>query len=285
MQGPSLLRFLRINALPLLACLAFVAAFALIPMPGGDDWETFYGAAQRMLAGESLYGSLVTHAYFSNPPWVAAAFIPFSLLPLRWGWGLLAASTLGAGAVLALRYAPGKLKLALFLLSPSLMYTLLHGNIDVLVLASVLLPREWWLLAAVTKPQVTLGLALGMPRSKLLQAGLIFGAALLGSWLLFGPWPLELLNQPTPFREMTHNLWLGLWPFQVPLGIALLAVGAERRDSRLLFSASPFLLPYAAISSMAGPWLAALSFLKNWQALLVFMVWWAAVLYRALGGM
>jgi hypothetical protein len=264
--------------------VAFAAAFALLPMPGGDDWETFHGAGQRILHGEPLYGSLVTHAYYSNPPWVAALLAPISLLPVRWGWGLLAGGTLLVSVFLVAKYAPGKLKFIFFLLSPPVIYTLLHGQIDVLILAGVLLPREWWPLAAVSKPQVAVGLALGVPRNRLLRAGLLGAAVLLASWLLFGPWPLELLRQPTPFQEMTHNLWLGLWPFQAPLGIALLALGLERKDERFLFSASPFLMPYAAISSLVGPWLAGLSFLKDWQAGVVFVAWWGAVLYRALGG-
>jgi hypothetical protein len=270
--------------LALIAFFAFAAAFALFPPLGGKDWETFQGAAQRVLAGDPLYGSLVTHSYYSNPPWLAVLLIPLSLLPPRWGWGLLAASTLLACVFLVFRYAPGKLKLILFLLSPSLFYILLHGQIDVLILAGLFLPREWWPLVALTKPQVALGMAAGVPRQMWMRAALLTSAIILGSILLFGPWPIDLLRQPTPFREMTHNLWFGLWPFQVPLGIGLLALGIDRKDERFLFSASPFLLPYAAISSLAGPWLAALSFLKNWQALAVFLAWWAAVIYRGVGG-
>lgn len=270
----------------LLFCLVFGAVFALLPMPGGDDWGMYQGAAQRIASGASLYGSPVTHDhdYYSNPPWLAALFIPLSYLPLRWGWGVLAALTLLAATGLISRYAPGKLKLVLFLLSPPVIYALIHGQVDVLVLAGALLPAHWWPLVAITKPQVALGLALGVPRSRWLKAAIVFGGVMLASWLLFGAWPLELLAQPRPFQYMTHNLWLGLWPFQVPLGIALLVMGLERKDARFFFSASPFLFPYAAISSLVGPWLAGLSFLKDRQALLVFVSWWAAVLYRAFVG-
>jgi hypothetical protein len=271
-------------ALYLLIFLAIAATFALVPMPGGDDWETFYGAAHRMLDGHPLYGAPVTHAYYSNPPWLALAFVPASLLPFRWGLGLLAAGTLFVSVLLIRRYAPGGFKLALFLLSPPSIYILIHGQIDILILAGVLLPREWWPLLALTKPQVAVGLLGGVPRAKWLRAGIIAGVAILGTMLLFGPWPLELLRQPTPFRWDNHNLWLGLSPFQVPLGVALLLLGIERNDERFLFSASPFFLPYAAISSLIGPWLAALSRLKSWQAGLIWLSWWGAVLYRGLGG-
>jgi len=279
-------QFLRSIAPVLLICLVFGAVFALLPMPGGDDWGMYQGAAQRIATGMSLYGSPVmeTRDYYSNPPWLAALFIPLSYLPLRWGWGVLAGLTLLAATGLISRYARGKLKLVLFLLSPPVIYTLIHGQVDVLILAGALLPAQWWPLVALTKPQVALGLALGVPRRQWLHAAILFSVVVLASLLLFGAWPLELLAQPRPFQFMTHNLWLGLWPFQVPLGIALLAMGLERKDTRFFFSASPFLFPYAAISSLAGPWLAGLSFLKDWQAVLVFVSWWAAVLYRALVG-
>ena len=83
--------------------------------------------------------------------------------------------------------------------------------------------------------------------------------------------------------EKTWNLWLGLWPFQVPAGVTLLLFGLSRKDERLLLAASPFLSPYATISSMLGPWLAVLMFLEKWQAAIVWLSWWAAVAYRGLG--
>ena len=55
------------------------------PIRTGDDWETFYGAAQRVLSGESLYGKQITFGYSLDPPWVAAALVSISLLPFRYG--------------------------------------------------------------------------------------------------------------------------------------------------------------------------------------------------------
>jgi hypothetical protein len=147
----------------------------------------------------------------------------------------------------------------------------------------VLLPEEWWLLVALSKPQVAVGLLFGIPRSRWLAAAGITAAALLVSLLWFGNWPLALIRQPLSLVQETWTYWLGLWPYQVPLGITLLLLGLSRKDERLLLAASPFLSPYATTSSMRGPWIAALLLLSRWQAAVVWLSWWAAVAYRGLG--
>jgi len=62
--------------------------------------------------------------------------------------------------------------------------------------------------------------------------------------------------------------------------VLLLALGVSRKDERFLIAGSPFLSPYAALSTLIGPWIAAVSFLKPWQTLLVLASWWGAVVYR-----
>ncbi|MGD8554993.1 MAG: hypothetical protein PVJ32_06105 [Anaerolineales bacterium] len=261
-----------------------VVVFYLSPLEVGDDWETFYGAARRMLTGAQLYGEKVTSAYYSNPPWVAAILAPFGLLPTRWGWSMLSAATILIVAALARRYLKCRIGLVLVLLSPPFLYTLLHGQIDGLVLGGVLLPTALWPLVGLTKPQVALALSLGVKRREWLAALLGIAASIALSLLLVGNWLRDLIQQPTPFVQLTHNLWLGIWPFQVPVGMGLCLLALERKDERYLIAASPFLWPYAATSSMLGPWLAAVSGLRWWQALVVLAVWWGAAAYRAIIG-
>ncbi|WP_119070347.1 glycosyltransferase 87 family protein [Aggregatilinea lenta] len=258
--------------------------FFVAPWNGGDDWETFYGAGRRVLAGDSLYRSKITHAYYSNPPWLAVILAPLTLLPQKLGYAVLSAATMVASLALLHHWTHGHsglIKPVLVLLSPAAFYTLMHGQIDALMVATILLPAEWWLLAAITKPQVAIGIALGIPRSLWIKALLLTMVVGLLSILLFGLWPLDLIDQPAPFKAMTHNLWLGLWPFQVPAGVALLVLGIQRKDERFLIAGSPLVSPYAAMSSMLGPWIATITVLTDWQALAVWASWWIAVVYRA----
>jgi hypothetical protein len=260
-----------------------ITTFALSPLPGGDDWETFRGSALRILEGSPLYGEKVTHGYYSNPPWVAFLLIPLSLLPFRWGWAILSIASLALLVVLCRRWKFGIWKTILVVLSPATFYVILHGEIDALVLAGILLPRETWILFALTKPQVAIGMFFGVGWQRVVKGIILTIIVLLLSFLFFGFWPLELIQQPMPFVDAAHNLFYGLWPFQIPAGLAILLWGIRRNDERFLIAASPLLSPYAATSSLLGPWMAIASYLKSWEASLVFLTWWAAVVYRMLG--
>ncbi len=269
-------------ALSGLVVLVLVLTFALLPIPGGVDWETFYAAAERVWTGQPLYGEeVVWHSHFYNPPWVAVLLAPLALLPFRWGWAVVSVATLILVTAVVRRWRGGYVRVILVLLSPPMLYTLLHGEIDGLVLGGLLLPQQYWILVALSKPQVAFGLMFGIPRKKWLPTVALTGSVMLVSLLWFGNWPLEILRQPKPLLTDTWNLWLGLWPYQVPAGVALLLFGLSRRDERLLVSASPFLFPYATISSLLGPWAAVCTFLTEWQAVLVLASWWAATVYRA----
>lgn len=267
----------------LLVGVLLTVAFAMVPMAGGDDWVTFRGAGLRILAGAPLYGEKVAVSYFSNPPWVAVLLLPLAVLPERWGWAALNSVNLIALVFLVRRWNRGLVKPILVLSSPAAFYILLHGQIEPLVLLVLFLPREWWALAAFTKPQAALGLLFGVPKTRLLRALVILGAAAALSLLFFGDWPLALLRQPSPFIEGAHNLWVGLWPFQVPMAVAIILLGVRRKDERLLVAAGPFASPYATTSTLIGPWLAVCAFLNDWEAGLVWVAWWGATVYRMLG--
>jgi len=288
-QDPLLLRN---AAIILLVAAAMVVGFAQIHIPGGgDDWQAFCDAARRMVGLDPgpMYGpSLVPgHYYFFNPPWVAIVLLPILLLPHQWSWAIGCTLTVFLAVLLLRRWLPkpGLLKVVLLLLSPPMIYIFLHGLMDVIVMAGVFLPVECWWLVALAKPQDAIGLALGVPVSKWLRAALVTGAVVLLTLLLVGNWVAGIHSQPNGFMAVVdYNFWQGLWPYNVPVGVALLAMGFARKDERFLISSSPFLSPYITMSNLAGPWLAALTALTDWQAGLVFAAWWGVVIYRMLSG-
>jgi hypothetical protein len=277
-----LIRNWKAGLLLLLISLIITAGLYYSPIQTGDDWETFHGASWRILLGKPLYGEMVTFAYFSNPPWVAIAFIPLSLLPLRLGWSFICLLSMLAVLILAKRWGLSLVKTALSLASPSMAYIILHGQIDSLILAGVCLTYEFYPLLAFSKPQVAIGLLFGIPKNYWLRSTLLFMIILIISIFLFGFWLVEIIQQPRPFTLGAHNLWLGLFPFQVPVGVLLILWGISRSDEKFLLAGSPFLAPYATTSSLIGPWMAINYFLNDWQALIVWLSWWGAVLFRAL---
>lgn len=265
----------------LLTCVVWMLVFGLAPLPGGDDWSTICRAARRLVAGDPLYGIQDPH-YYANPPHMVALLVPITGLPFRLSYALLLALTLTLATILVERWCEEavSLKTLLTIFSPPMFYILLHGQIDVLVLAGVLLPPSWWALVALTKPQIVMGLALGIPRRYWLKAGLMVGGVFLLSLLLLGNWIVDWLTYGSTLAAYPHNLWQGLWPFQVPLGLFFLLQGIRDHDEKLLIAASPFLVPYAALSSFIGVWLVALSYLNRWQAVALFVGWWLVVLSR-----
>jgi hypothetical protein len=270
--------------LSLLAAV-LVGAFILSPIETGDDWQTYREAGQRIWAGVPVYGATAYQGgsagyYYSNPIWIAALLAPLSLLPARWGWAVICVASLAVTLLLVKRWQSGWVKPLVCLLSPPVLYIVLHGQIDALALGGLFLPADWWLLAALTKPQVTLGLGFGIERQRWLRAAALAGLVLLASLILWGDWPLQLLHQPAWYASARHNVWGGLWPFQVPVGIALILFGVRRHDERFLVTASPFLSPYAATSSLLGPWLVVTSLLSEWEAVLVWLSWWGVVAWR-----
>lgn len=259
-----------------------VGLFALAPIQGGDDWETFVGTANRIIYKEPIYGEIVTHAYYSNPPWLAIILLPVAMLPFRWGWAIISVLTIILPILVLKKWQGSVVIIQIFLvaLSPPTLYILIHGQIDAIILSGVLLPVQFWWLVAFTKPQVAIGLLFGVPRNKLKQVIIITSMVILISFILFGNWVLDLLIQPAEYIQMTHNIWLGIWPLQVPVGVALLVLGISRKKESLLVGASPFLSPYAATSSFLGIWVAMISYLKTWQSIIVFLSWWGAIVYR-----
>lgn len=81
LRAPVLLRNVsrRDVAFVFILFAVLVTAFVASPWPGGDDWETFQGAARRLLSGDALYSSRITHAYYSTPP-------GWRRFLLRWGF-------------------------------------------------------------------------------------------------------------------------------------------------------------------------------------------------------
>lgn len=279
------------NSSPQKGILIILAAAAVIttvvyysPIHSGDDWGIYYRAAWRILTGVPLYDQPIGFGYYYNPPWVAAALIPLALLPERLGWALISCVTLGAITAVAMHWQVGRLKLALILTCPATIYLLLHGQLDAILLATVFLPGAMWATMAFAKPQVTIGFLLGVPRSSWVRSGVIFAIVLAGSIAMFGNWMVQWIQMPRPMTLQDHNLWLHLWPYQIPVGIALLVMGACRRDEKWLIAGSPLIFPYAAMSSLIGPWLAGSTLLRSWQTFGIWLLWWVAVIFWGFGG-
>jgi hypothetical protein len=266
--------------------LILTLLFYIAPLGDAVDWDVFVKASERFLNGESVYRRPGGFGYY-NPPWVTFVTIPFTFVSLRLGWSALCAISLIGIFALCQRYHISLFKTTLVCFSPPTFYCLIYGQLDIFVLLGIFLPMPFWLLVATGKPQVSFGMAfrlLNFPRVWLYTILTTLAVGLL-SLVFFGLWPLDLAARSTETIGITYssrNLLVGLWPFQAILGIGLIMYGLDHNDERFFVAASPFLAPYATISSYIGVMIVGISPMKNWQAVVLVVVSWVGVLSRLL---
>ncbi len=261
--------------------LGIIALFYSSPLPIGDDWRTFYDAGMRVLHSRNLYTTPTSFAWYSNPPWLAILLCPLAVMGPRLGWSVLSAVSVLSVVGVVQRFGLGKYHILLLSLSPPFIYTMLHGQVDAALSLGLLLPAEWWAIVALTKPQTFGGLLFWALREHFLKTFLLLVGIVTISIIIFGNWPMDLLRQPKPFVSGAHNIWLGLWPFQLVGATFLLQRGIKFRNSRYFLAASPLLLPYATVGNLYGAWLVLCMVLSKQESTAILLVWWGTVLWRA----
>lgn len=222
--------------IPLLALLGFAYTVAL---PEASDWEhCIRPAAVALARGASPYVP-----GFFNPPWAAAILVPLALLPTAVGKALLLIAGIAALAYIVYRLGGNHVTTALFVVSPPILIMLFYGNIDWLALLGALFAPPVGVILLTIKPQATIGVLiywaiLAWQRKEIIETfaptGLLFAASL----SLYGFWPARLLAVP----GFEWNV--SMWPWSIPVGVALVAYAVHKRDVRFALAASPFLSPY-----------------------------------------
>lgn len=198
------------------------------------DWyKVYYPAIQQA-------DPFVTFGYF-NPPWLAWLLSPLGLLTAVDSHVLWIVIIL----LLTVRcvYALGGGWFAAFLTvtSPGFLFTLAHGQIDILVLLGLLTGS--WLLILI-KPQVA-GLAVVydvIARRRVDWFAVAFAAVSLIAFILF-------MTRPERAGLVT-SASITPWPWGIPLGIVLFIVALMRRDKWLAALSTFFIAPYMSGSSV-----------------------------------
>ncbi len=180
------------------------------------------------------------------PPWMAPLFAPFRLVDWRWSLGFVNSLTLVGLAALTARQTPkirwsGMHAAALVLLTPPLYYLLWDGQIDGLVLYSlVLLP--WSIPLVLLRPQI-LGWVM-LSRLRWTAAMAVWLVISIGIW---GFWPAVRVPQSIhSIRHPTAMGWATLgWPILI-VGLVLLifSKGSFWRVMAAGMLASPYVQPY-----------------------------------------
>ncbi|MBP8973087.1 MAG: hypothetical protein KBH93_04360 [Anaerolineae bacterium] len=266
------------RAIPLMLGLtALVGSLIVVGaeyLPPAVDWEgAFRPATLALTRLESPYEGIG----FYNPPWALLFLLPFAA-SLEVGRAAILVLSVGVYGFVAVRMGASLITLAAFLLSPPILHTLLHGNLEWLVLLGVLAPPRWGLFLVTIKPQMGSMVALFWTVEAWREggwkhvAGLLWpvGLAYALSVLLFGPWPLRASTQT--------GLWwnASLLPYSIPVGIIAIIWAIWKRDIRGALIASPCLSPYVLLHAWSG---ALFAFARNQRlAVLSVILLWAVAL-------
>jgi len=222
----------------------FLSHFIYVTYPVLEHWKMiFRPAALELINFRNPY--LVPK--FFNPPWVLIPIIPFALLPEKLGNAFWAAlSILGLGFTFRKMGANWYLTIC-FLLNPFTLYNMVQVNIDWIVAIGFILPPQWGLLLVMIKPQIGGFLALywaiiswknGGAREIWRVFGPVFILFLL-SFIIFGNYFAKAEFMITYFGDKQT-----LWPFSIPIGLALFVVAIRDKKFKLSIATAPMLSTY-----------------------------------------
>jgi hypothetical protein len=235
-------------------------ALGLVPSSPTHDWEAYWNAAARLVAGDPLFppvedpGAADVYRY---PPWFALMWVPLTLLPreiagVLWVTGMFLAALICVAPLVRTRQTPAVLLAALF--TPFLAQAAIQGNVQPLLVALLArgLDRRWGPLAigvaaslkAFPLVYAAVYLLRGQPRAAIVSAGI---AALLVAPIAL----VDLSHYPFSPGPLT-SLWLIspiAWAAGALMGLAALTYVARRpvgwfAGSVAAVLASPRLLYY-----------------------------------------
>lgn len=247
-------------ALLFMACSWVVPFVTLASFPNDGwldfrpiDWKVYIDAAKHLIHGESPY-KIPGRCQFYNPPWILLVILPFTVLPYPYNLALFMSVGFVVYLLVYTRYNDNPLATVFYLLSAPIVWGLIAGQIDWIVLAGVLLPPQYGLFLILAKPQVGCLVALiwlieAYQEKRVIRTFLPVSVAFGVSFLIYGFWPLNWIG----LVESEPMAW---WPYTLIVGVPLLGWALRTRDVRLAICASPMLSPHSMLHSWSGSLLA-----------------------------
>ena len=230
----------------LFALLVIVGSWVYLPS-GGRDWREDIAPAGR--------------AWWPAPwaegmpllPWAALLVSPLAALPDRLATALLNGASVIALALVVRRLGGSPWLVFPLLISPLGYWLFVNGQTDTLILAGVLMFNGLDPLILVLKPQVAAGVIVArLRRAGAGWAAYVAPLAIVGglSLVVWWGWPLAVLE----YRHMlVGSEWnSSLFPYSVPVGLALLGWAWRTGDDRWGLAATPLLFPYVNMPSYLG---------------------------------
>jgi len=215
----------------------------MLAFPIGRDWPTWNVSTWEQLKAPYDMPN------FTGMPFAFFA-LPHALLPINIGNAINLALNILVIAAVAYRYAGVRwhIALAITMTTPFFIDLLMSNNVDWIPLSAFLV-ADWaaYPLLAM-KPQMLAGMAIIRFKANPQPLHLLpLVVVLIASVAIWGAWwkhlGVGLAGSPWNFAP---------WPYFIPIGIYLLWLAWQRDDEIIAACATPFLVPYFAIYSVAG---------------------------------
>jgi hypothetical protein len=250
------------------------ALYAFAPDDVGSDYELFQIVSLKALAGEPIYQAITRSdgfvVRFLYPPHVAFGLTPLAVLPFRVAWAIVCGLATLIVLLVGCRWEFDFLKLILSLTVLPAVFSLYQGNIDGLLLVTLLIPLKWQMGFILVKPQSIGGLGLRTLKHK--EAWFVLIAIALAAIIFRFQDAIIFANQASSLTNV--NLWHKATPYQFVPGVLLLWLGMRRNDQRILLLCSPFLSPYATLGSLWPAWIGMSAIANRWVLLLLWAGLW-----------
>jgi uncharacterized membrane protein len=234
------------------------------------DWDSYRSAVFAMLHGQTNPPGMY------NPPWIYIPLIPLALLPPALGNAIIAILCYLIYYFVARKLGADFLTTLIFLSMPQIFFLSHNGSIDWIIPLGFILPTWLGLFIILAKPQIGLAVAIFWGIASLRENG--FWKTIKTFAPVTIAYALFILIYRPEWGNLMGKSWdASIWPFGIPIGLALLAQAIIKRDQHLSILASPFLAPYIGFYS----WPAALLGLANRKWVMISAVvgmWTIAIL-------
>lgn len=227
------------------------------------DWTIFCRAWQIWIDGGNPYWE----PGFFSPPWLLLLPALFGRLPM-WGGGavLVILNVIGLGVVARWKGISLLDTIALFASFPFLA-ACTYGNIDGMVIGSVLWPAWIALPVLALKPHLTVGAMIVLAARSVKARRWSDFAPLVGlvviSFALFGFWPLSWGEAGRFSAAYGFNVAESAWPYLFVAGMAILVEAVRTDDPILGLAAGAFLSPHLTGNALLGVWFVAAVIMKK----------------------
>jgi hypothetical protein len=234
---------------------SFTVAFVLVApligyalhrvhLPMVDFTVVFGPVAQTPLHPYTIPG-------FIGPPWTALFVAPLAVFPVDLGRALISLVNMLITSLLVLKYGGGTLSLFVTLTSYPFLFLIGSGNVEFVPMLGLLLN---WPILILAKPQSgALVLLVWLKRAENKLAFVLTLAALLGvSLLVWRGWPRLMLENihtlPAALASPLNKI--GLWPWTIPFGLAVLYRAWKREDELSAILATWLITPHMVYHSL-----------------------------------